>query len=125
MWNKQSNHFNRSIITHTMLLLIVMTGSVSAQRTAVSDKPDTPFVFVVNNLAIKAPTKYPWNLLAAAVNYQTHAAEMGGAHKEDIEAEDPIFFAKSPRSCIIDSGEPFYITPGRNIDSEGETRANQ
>jgi hypothetical protein len=75
MWNKQSNHFNCSIIMQTMLLLIVMTGSVSAQRTSVSDK--------------------------------------------------------------IDPGEPFYITPSRNIDSEGEgigtlktpmraaTRANQ
>ena len=31
-----------------------------------------------------------------------------------------IIFAKSPRSCMIDPGEPFYITPGRNIDSEGE-----
>ena len=38
----------------------------------------------------------------------------------DVEAEDPHFFAKSPRSCIIDPGEPFYIPAGRNIDWEGE-----
>jgi 2-keto-4-pentenoate hydratase/2-oxohepta-3-ene-1,7-dioic acid hydratase in catechol pathway len=32
-----------------------------------------------------------------------------------------VFFAKSPRSCIIDPGEPYYIPPGRErIDWEGE-----
>ncbi len=29
------------------------------------------------------------------------------------DRDAPIFFAKSPRSCIIDPGEPFYIVDGR------------
>jgi 2-keto-4-pentenoate hydratase/2-oxohepta-3-ene-1,7-dioic acid hydratase in catechol pathway len=33
----------------------------------------------------------------------------------------PVIFAKSPRSCIIDPGEPFYIVDGRaRTDYEGE-----
>lgn len=77
------------------------------------------FAYALDKISLKAPIEYPWNLLAAAVNYQSHAAEMGGTHKVDVEAEAPIFFAKSPRS-YIDPGEPFYLTPGRNIDWEGE-----
>lgn len=76
--------------------------------------------FPLDSLSIKAPIKYPWNLLAAAVNYKSHAMEMGTATAPDPTTEDPLFFAKSPRSCIIDPGAPFYITPGRNIDWEGE-----
>jgi 2-keto-4-pentenoate hydratase/2-oxohepta-3-ene-1,7-dioic acid hydratase in catechol pathway len=106
------------------------------------------FSFPVAAAAIKAPIKYPWNLVAAAANYKSHAQEMsrpapgadaspgaaagpgpagpppprGGfqAVDVDVDAEDPHFFAKSPRSCIIDPGEPFHIPPGRNIDWEGE-----
>jgi len=37
------------------------------------------------------------------------------------DRDAPIFFAKSPRSCIIDPGEPFYIVDGRmRTDYEGE-----
>ena len=42
------------------------------------------------------------------------------ANEADQDKEDPVFFAKSPRSCIIDPGEPFLMPPGRNIDWEGE-----
>ena len=37
------------------------------------------------------------------------------------DRDAPIMFAKSPRSCIIDPGEPYYIVDGRQrTDYEGE-----
>jgi len=86
------------------------------------------FAFEAGKVAFKAPIKYPHNLLAAAANYRLHAGEMfppgspqqKAANEADPDKEDPVFFAKSPRSCIIDPGEPFTIAPGRNIDWEGE-----
>jgi 2-keto-4-pentenoate hydratase/2-oxohepta-3-ene-1,7-dioic acid hydratase in catechol pathway len=99
-------------------------------------KLEDGFSFPEDRVSIKAPIKYPWNLLAAAANYKTHAQEMarpsqpgaappagrGGFQAVDVnvDTEDPHFFAKSPRSCIIDPGEPFYIPEGRNIDWEAE-----
>jgi 2-keto-4-pentenoate hydratase/2-oxohepta-3-ene-1,7-dioic acid hydratase in catechol pathway len=91
-------------------------------------KDAAPFAFDVERVAIKAPIKYPYNLLAAAANYKLHAGEMFPAgslqQKAALEADqdkvDPVFFAKSPRSCIIDPNEPYTMTPGRNIDWEGE-----
>ena len=101
------------------------------------------FAFDVAAVSIKAPIKYPWNLLAAAANYKAHAEGMddsgsgedegargsgrrGGFDPSRISQIDPnrdapVMFAKSPRSCIIDPGEPYYIPPGRErIDWEGE-----
>jgi 2-keto-4-pentenoate hydratase/2-oxohepta-3-ene-1,7-dioic acid hydratase in catechol pathway len=87
-----------------------------------------PFAFDLQKVAIKAPIKYPWNLLAAAANYKLHAGEMfppgspqqKAALEADPDKEDPVFFAKSPRSCITDPDEPYSMPPGRNIDWEGE-----
>src|SRR4029077_12575964 len=87
-----------------------------------------PFVFDVAKVAIKAPIKYPYNILAVAANYKLHAGEMfppgspqqKAANEADQDKEDPVFFAKSPRSCIIDPDESYAIPPGRNIDWEGE-----
>jgi 2,4-didehydro-3-deoxy-L-rhamnonate hydrolase len=87
--------------------------------------------------SIKAPIMYPWNLLNLAANYRAHAEGMGGAGAAgggrqggfnaaaaaqiDPDRDAPIVFAKSPRSCIIGTGEPYYIPPGREkIDWEGE-----
>jgi 2-keto-4-pentenoate hydratase/2-oxohepta-3-ene-1,7-dioic acid hydratase in catechol pathway len=86
------------------------------------------FAFDVQKIAIKAPIKYPYNLLAVAANYKLHAGEMfapgspqqKAANEADQDKEDPVFFAKSPRSCIIDPDESYAIPPGRNIDWEGE-----
>ncbi len=86
------------------------------------------FAFDVTRVAIKAPIKYPHNLLAIAANYKLHAGEMfapgspqqKAANEADQDKEDPVFFAKSPRSCIIDPDESFAIPAGRNIDWEGE-----
>ncbi|HMB79719.1 MAG TPA: fumarylacetoacetate hydrolase family protein [Vicinamibacterales bacterium] len=93
-----------------------------------STKLDAPFVYDVQKVAIKAPIKYPYNILAIAANYKLHAGEMfapgspqqKAANDADQDKEDPVFFAKSPRSCIIDPDESYAITPGRNIDWEGE-----
>jgi len=89
---------------------------------------DLWFVFDLAKVALEAPIKYPYNLLAVAANYKLHAGEMfppgspqqRAANEADPDKEDPVFFAKSPRSCIIDPEEPYAIPPGRNIDWEGE-----
>lgn len=110
-----------------------------------------PFAFDVAAVAMKAPIKYPWNLMAASANYKAHAEGMGvaGAGQPAAPAapaggaaarppapggfdasaaarivpdrDAPVMFAKSPRSCIIDPDEPFYIVDGRGrTDYEGE-----
>jgi 2-keto-4-pentenoate hydratase/2-oxohepta-3-ene-1,7-dioic acid hydratase in catechol pathway len=87
-----------------------------------------PFAFDVEKVSIKAPIKYPANVLCIAANYRLHAGEMfpagspqqKAALEADPDKEDPVFFAKSPRSCIIDPGDAFIMPPGRNIDWEGE-----
>ena len=86
------------------------------------------FAFDLDKVAIKAPIKYPYNILAIAANYKLHAGEMfppgspqqKAANEADQDKEDPVFFAKSPRSCIIDPDEAYALPPGRNIDWEGE-----
>ena len=91
-------------------------------------KAPAPFIFDVTKVAIKAPIKYPYNILAIAANYKLHAGEMfapgspqqKAALEADQDKEDPVFFAKSPRSCIIDPDETYELPPGRNIDWEGE-----
>jgi 2-keto-4-pentenoate hydratase/2-oxohepta-3-ene-1,7-dioic acid hydratase in catechol pathway len=79
------------------------------------------FAYRPQDVAIKAPIKYPWTLLAAGQNYRAHAAEMGGATDIDPDEDDPFLFQKSPRSTIADPGQPYVIPPGRDrIDWEGE-----
>jgi 2-keto-4-pentenoate hydratase/2-oxohepta-3-ene-1,7-dioic acid hydratase in catechol pathway len=95
-------------------------------RTAKTD--GLPFAFDAATVAFKAPVKYPYNVLCIAANYRLHAGEMfapgspqqKAALEADPDKEDPVFFAKSPRSCIIDPNEPYVMPPGRNIDWEGE-----
>ena len=100
-----------------------------------------PFAHPVASVTFQAPIRYPWNLLAAAANYRAHAEGMGAVNRPTIgppkpvpggfnaaaaaqvvpDRDAPIFFAKSPRSCIIGPGEPYYIPAGRErIDWEGE-----
>lgn len=79
------------------------------------------FGYSPDEVSIKAPIKYPWNLLAAGQNYRAHAAEVGGSSEIDPDRDDPFLFSKSPRSTIIDPGQPYVIPPGRDrIDWEGE-----
>ena len=120
-----------------------------ANHFAAAPTANQPFVFEFDKVAVKAPIKYPWNMLAAAANYKAHAEGMDGktgpppapaaaapatpaapapggfdatAAARIVPSRDaPIMFAKSPRSCIIDPGEPFYIVDGRTrTDYEGE-----
>jgi 2-keto-4-pentenoate hydratase/2-oxohepta-3-ene-1,7-dioic acid hydratase in catechol pathway len=87
-----------------------------------------PFSFRADRAAILAPIKYPYNILAIAANYKLHAGEMfppgspqqKAALEADQDKENPVFFAKSPRSCIIDPDEAYVMPPGRNVDWEGE-----
>ena len=79
------------------------------------------FGYAPDDVSLKAPIKYPWNLLAAGQNYRDHAAEVGGSTETDADRDDPLLFAKSPRSTIVDPGQPYVIPPGRDrIDWEGE-----
>src|ERR1700676_1401658 len=99
------------------------------------------FAYDIGKVSIKAPIKYPWNLLNLAANYKAHAEGMGAAQGRggepaaggrggfnasaasqiDPDPDSPVVFAKSPRSCIIDPGEAYLIPPGRDhIDWEGE-----
>jgi 2-keto-4-pentenoate hydratase/2-oxohepta-3-ene-1,7-dioic acid hydratase in catechol pathway len=107
-----------------------------------------PFAYDPAAITFKAPILYPWNFLNIAANYRAHAEGMGevgvggapapaaaaGARPAapagfnasaaaDIvpDRDGPIVFAKSPRSCIIATGEPFFIPNGnQRIDWEGE-----
>lgn len=103
-----------------------------------------PFAYDPAAVSFKAPILYPWNFLNIAANYRAHAEGMGdvgaagtsaaaparapvagfnAAAAADIvpDRDGPIVFAKSPRSCIIATGEPFFIPTGnQRIDWEGE-----
>lgn len=80
------------------------------------------FAYAPAQVSIEAPIKYPWNLVAAALNFRRHAEEMGSQrHTVDPDRDAPYLFFKSPRSTIVDPGTPFVIPPGRSqIDWEGE-----
>jgi 2-keto-4-pentenoate hydratase/2-oxohepta-3-ene-1,7-dioic acid hydratase in catechol pathway len=108
-----------------------------ANQIAAAASEGFPFAFELDKVSLRAPIKYPWNLLAAAANYRAHAEGMGAGDRANRpppagfnasaaaqihpDRDAPVFFTKSPRSCIIDPGEPYYIPPGRTkIDWEGE-----
>ena len=79
------------------------------------------FRFRVEPHRLTAPLLYPANLLAAAANYRSHAAEMDVEQEVDPDRDAPYLFAKSARSGIIGTGEAYRIPPGRDrIDWEGE-----
>jgi 2-keto-4-pentenoate hydratase/2-oxohepta-3-ene-1,7-dioic acid hydratase in catechol pathway len=94
-----------------------------------------PFAYDPGAVTFKAPILYPWNFMNIAANYRAHAEGMGdtggrlsapgfnaAAAAEIVPDRDgPIVFAKSPRSCIIATGDPFFIPTGnQRIDWEGE-----
>ena len=85
------------------------------------------FAFDYDKVTLKAPIKYPYNLMAAAANYQDHSMEMarkfGNPDPKPVDPDKgtPVFFAKSPRSTIIDPGSPFPIPPTNKVwDFENE-----
>jgi len=105
-----------------------------------------PFAYRASGAAFRPPIMYPANFLNIAANYRAHAEGMGAtgtpggaasaptppaggrggfnaAAAADIvpDRDGPVVFAKSARSCIIATGEPFYIPEGnQRIDFEGE-----
>jgi 2-keto-4-pentenoate hydratase/2-oxohepta-3-ene-1,7-dioic acid hydratase in catechol pathway len=129
----RDEHLAAVAIPGDMRTLIENYGRVSPRLYQIANyfntRPGaTPFSFELDKVSIKAPVKYPYNLLAIAANYRLHAGEMfppgspqqQAADHADPDKEDPVFFAKSPRSCIIDPGQPYAMPAGRNIDWEGE-----
>ncbi|MCC3860310.1 fumarylacetoacetate hydrolase family protein [Pseudemcibacter aquimaris] len=85
------------------------------------------FSFEYDAVTLKAPIKYPYNMLAAAANYQDHSMEMARRYGNpdpkpvDPDRSKPVFFAKSPRSSIIDPGTAFPIPPSDKVwDFENE-----
>ena len=108
------------------------------------------FAYDLEKVTFKPPIIYPSNFLNIAANYRAHAEGMGaggaaprgggagqaaappaGGGRAGFNAsvisqivpdrDGPIVFAKSPRSCIIATNEPFYIPEGnQRIDWEGE-----
>jgi 2-keto-4-pentenoate hydratase/2-oxohepta-3-ene-1,7-dioic acid hydratase in catechol pathway len=49
-----------------------------ANHFATAAPANQPFAFEFDKVAVKAPIKYPWNMLAAAANYRAHAEGMAG-----------------------------------------------
>ena len=126
-----SHNLDEAGVPANMRELIENYASVKSRLYEISDQfcdkqtKDLPFIHPLTGTKLAAPIKYPYNLLAAAANYLDHAEEMTRARGFDIiinpETDAPYLFAKSPRSSIIDPGEPYYIPAGRDqIDWEGE-----
>ncbi len=91
------------------------------------DLSGAAFAHAMDDVHLNAPIKYPYNLLAVAANYQDHSAEMsrlfGNFNPEPVDPDksNPVLFAKSPRSSIIDPGSPFPIPPTTKVfDYENE-----
>jgi 2-keto-4-pentenoate hydratase/2-oxohepta-3-ene-1,7-dioic acid hydratase in catechol pathway len=103
-----------------MRSLIEAWGAIGRHIQAAVDASGPDTALVVEEVRWRAPIRYPWNLVCVAANYRSHADEMGVGQAIDPDTEDPVFFAKSPRNCIIDPGEAYTIPDGRNIDWEGE-----
>jgi 2-keto-4-pentenoate hydratase/2-oxohepta-3-ene-1,7-dioic acid hydratase in catechol pathway len=73
--------------------------------------------------AYAAPTPPPAAATPAAPARPPAAGAFDATAADRIvpDRDAPIMFAKSPRSCIIDPDEPFYIVDGRGrTDYEGE-----
>jgi len=71
-----------------------------------------------------APLLYPWNIIAVAVNYRAHGAEMNRNLAADYDKDPPFVFAKSPKATLNAPGAPVIIPEGRDrIDWEIELAA--
>lgn len=78
---------------------------------------DRSFAFQLSDVTLRAPIKWPYNILAAAANYQDHTREMSNSDQPalkrvDPDVDTPVFFAKSPRSTILDPNSEFPIPKG-------------
>ncbi|MBT6031521.1 MAG: fumarylacetoacetate hydrolase family protein [Kordiimonadaceae bacterium] len=72
------------------------------------------FAFKVADVTLRAPIKWPYNLVSAAANYRDHTREMSDTDLKpvDPDVDPPVLFAKSPRSTILDPNSEFPIPKG-------------
>jgi 2-keto-4-pentenoate hydratase/2-oxohepta-3-ene-1,7-dioic acid hydratase in catechol pathway len=74
----------------------------------------------LSEVAFLAPVPRPGKILAAAVNYQSHAAGASAITKSEEAPAEPQLFLK-PSSSVIGSEEPIVLPEGaRRVDAEGE-----
>ncbi len=74
----------------------------------------------LSEVTLLAPVPRPGKILAAAVNYQSHAAGASAITKSEEAPAEPQLFLK-PSSSVIGSDEPIVLPEGaRRVDAEGE-----
>ena len=74
----------------------------------------------LSEVTLLAPVLRPGKILAAAVNYQSHAPGASVITKSDEPPAVPQLFLK-PSSSVIGSDEPIVLPEGaRRVDAEGE-----
>jgi len=74
----------------------------------------------LSEVTLLAPVPRPGKILAAAVNYQSHAAGASAITKSEEAPAEPQLFLK-PASSVIGSDEPIVLPEGaRRVDAEGE-----
>ena len=95
-----------------------------------------PFAYDLDKVSVKAPIKYPWNLLNLAANYKAHAEGMGqagagraaasfdaaAAANIDPDRDGPVVFPKSPRSALMSSTSPRSIRSAALAERGATTR---
>jgi len=74
----------------------------------------------LSEAVLLAPVPRPGKILAAAVNYQSHAAGASVITKSEEAPPEPQLFLK-PSSSVIGNDEPIVLPDGaRRVDAEGE-----
>ncbi len=74
----------------------------------------------LSEVKLLSPVPRPGKILAAAVNYQSHAPGASVITKSDEAPAEPQLFLK-PSSSVIGSDEPIALPEGaRRVDAEGE-----
>ena len=76
------------------------------------------------DVRFRPPILYPWNIVAVAVNYRAHGEEMERQIDEGYRKDPPYLFTKSPKACLIGTGDTLFVPEGREkIDWELELAA--
>ena len=74
----------------------------------------------LSEVVLLAPIPRPGKILAAAVNYQSHAPGASVITKSDEAPAEPQLFLK-PSSSVVGPDEPIVLPEGaRRVDAEGE-----
>lgn len=81
---------------------------------------ETTEVVPLSEVTLLAPVPRPGKILAAAVNYQSHAPSGSAVTKQDEPPAVPQLFLK-PSSSVIGPNEAIVLPEGaRRVDAEGE-----